>query len=287
MFAGIACSSISGGLLWSQHRLFQSRVRSASNSVRMDMCLMSTPAALSNLVRRLNSERGRAAGLETGRQGPASTSRRTLFGGASSPSSPVRRCAPARLRLFARPCHTCACACVSGPFSRCPLSLPTILDSILAYVSSCARSSATRGARRPVREARSKRERHRRAPPAGCWRECGAGRAPHTRAGRQRRRHRAQQCTWRAWSTRGRGGSARGGREPARRRLCERPSSRICWGREISRLLGRRRLQGGSRRAGAGVMMPPGHAEAGWWVEGGPGGPWWSPARVTVRMCES
>ena len=60
-----------------------------------------TFAARSNLVCRPKSGAARAAWRQTNRNGRANPTRKRFFGGASSPSSPVRRAACARPRLLA------------------------------------------------------------------------------------------------------------------------------------------------------------------------------------------
>ena len=60
-----------------------------------------TFAARSNLVCRPKSGAARAAWRQTNRNGRANPTRQRFFGGASSPSSPVRRAACARPRLLA------------------------------------------------------------------------------------------------------------------------------------------------------------------------------------------
>ena len=110
----------------------------ASNSASIPSLLVLTSAARSILVRRPFSISGRATRRETIARGRTNPMRKRVFGGATSPSSPVRRRSLARL-LPSHAADLVLCARVAGPFSCLTASQPTILGFELAYSSSCTR----------------------------------------------------------------------------------------------------------------------------------------------------
>ena len=99
-------------------------------------CLLSTFPVRSNLVRRPKSGAGRAASPKTARRGSATTSRKALFGGASAPSPPVRRCTRACPCVLAR-AERVLLERAAGPSSRCPSTQVMISAATDTYVSRC------------------------------------------------------------------------------------------------------------------------------------------------------
>ena len=145
---------LAGRPWWYFDRLFQLGRCVALNSVHIPPPHMSTFAALSNSVRRPISGEDRAARRQTARRSSTSTSRKRLFGGDSSPPSPVSRWTRVRSCLRA-PTDRMPLERAAGPLSRCPSTLGMIPAAIDTYYSSCTRLSAAR--RAPEVVARSAR----------------------------------------------------------------------------------------------------------------------------------